>query len=423
MRVLILGGGGREHALAWKLAQNATVDKLFASPGNAGIASLAECVTLDANDPSVVADFVESKRIDLTVIGPEAPLVAGVADELAARGMRAFGPTRAGARIESSKAWAKELMRAAGVPTASWGTFERSADAMAFVEGIAAPYVVKADGLAAGKGVMICETENEAEKAVRAIVDDRVFGAAGERVVIEEYLEGVELSAFAITDGHDVVQLTEARDFKRAYDADDGPNTGGMGAFSPVPDDGDVARGLADLVFAPVVRRLEREGIRYVGVLYAGLMLTADGPRVLEFNARFGDPEAQVIIPRLAGDLGEMMLACSEGNVEHYVPRWRPESCVGVVVASANYPDTSPTGFPIRGLADAEAMSDVVVFHAGTRLQDGAPVTSGGRVLTVSALGATLAGARARAYDAASRITFEGARMRRDIAEAAARRG
>jgi phosphoribosylamine--glycine ligase len=196
-----------------------------------------------------------------------------------------------------------------------------------------------------------------------------------------------------------------------------------MGAFSPVPDDGDVARGLADLVFAPVVRRLEREGIRYLGVLYAGLMLTADGPRVLEFNARFGDPEAQVIIPRLAGDLGEMMLACSEGNVEHYVPRWRPESCVGVVVASANYPDTSPTGFPIRGLADAEAMSDVVVFHAGTRLQDGAPVTSGGRVLTVSALGATLAGARARAYDAASRITFEGARMRRDIAEAAARRG
>ena len=422
MRILVLGGGAREHALVWKLAQNATVDKMFSAPGNAGIASVAECVTLDATDPPAVASFVDDKGIDLTVVGPEAPLVAGVADELAAHGMKVFGPSKAGALLESSKAWAKDLMRDAGVPTAAWGTFTAVGEAMVFVDSLAAPYVVKADGLAAGKGVLICETRIEAEKAVRAVLEDQVFGDAGERVVIEEFLDGVELSAFAITDGHDVIQLTEARDFKRAFDRDDGPNTGGMGAFSPVPGTSDVAGSLMDAVFRPTVRELERRGIRYVGVLYAGLMVGAGGAKVLEFNARFGDPETQVIIPRLASDLGEMLLACCEGNIERYVARWRPEACVGVVLASANYPDSSPLGFEVRGVGAAESDPDVTVFHAGTRMQDGAPVTSGGRVLTVTALGPTLADARERAYTAAEKITFEGARMRRDIAEDASRR-
>jgi phosphoribosylamine--glycine ligase len=421
--VLVLGSGAREHALAWKLAQNPTVDKIVAAPGNGGIAAIAECVSIDPADREAVAAFAESNGIDLTVIGPEQPLVDGVADELMQRGMMVFGPTRAGARIEASKSWAKELMERAGVPTARSGSFRTVGESLVFLESLHAPYVVKADGLAAGKGVLICEDAIEAEKAIRACLQDRTFGEAGSTIVIEEFLNGAELSVFGITDGRDVLQLVEARDFKRAFDGDEGPNTGGMGAFSPVPDGTAHTASLNETVFAPIVRALESEGIRYVGVLYAGLMLTDQGPKVLEFNARFGDPETQVVIPRLASDLGELLLACCEGNLGYYKPVWRSEACVGVVVASARYPDSSPTGFAIGGLDDAASMDDVHVFHAGTRREADRVVTNGGRVLTVSALGGTIADARDRAYEAADRISFEGARMRRDIAAAAAGRG
>ena len=417
MRVLVLGSGAREHALTWGIAKNPSIDKMFAAPGNAGLAQLAECVSLDVNDPDAVAEFAEAQGIDLTVIGPEAPLVSGVADEFLTRGLPVFGPTRAGARIESSKSWAKSLMERADVPTALSGTFTNVVEALTFVASMAPPYVVKADGLAAGKGVMICATQDEAAHAIRACLVDRAFGEAGSTIVVEEFLEGEELSVFCLTDGRHVLPLVEARDFKRAYDGDSGPNTGGMGAFSPVPasDAGD----LATTVFRPVVRALEEEGIRYVGVLYAGLMLTAEGPKVLEFNARFGDPETQVVIPRLESDLAEMLLACAEGNLGVYAPRWSKDACVGVVLASKDYPESSPLGLPIRGL---DGVRDAVVFHAGTKLEGATPVTSGGRVLTVSALGSTIAEARGRAYDAAARITFDGVRMRNDIAAVAAQR-
>jgi phosphoribosylamine--glycine ligase len=423
VRILVLGGGGREHALAWKLAKNPTVDKMFAAPGNAGLASLAECVQINPSDPGAVATFAEDQGIDLTVVGPEAPLVSGVADEMMTRGLPVFGPTRAGARLESSKSWAKDLMLRAGVPTARSGAFTAVGDALEFIDTMSAPYVVKADGLAAGKGVLICEARAAAETALRLCLDQRVFGDAGATVVVEEYLEGAELSVFCLTDGRDVLPLIEARDFKRAYDGDEGPNTGGMGAYSPVPDSSPIVPSLRSLVFEPIVSGMEAAGIRYVGVLYAGLMLTKTGPKVLEFNARFGDPEAQVIIPRLESDLGELLLASVEGNLSHYAPRWTPRSCVGVVLASANYPEASPAGFEIRGLDEAAAMPDVAVFHAGTALRGAKPVTAGGRVLAVTALGDDVVAARERAYEAASVIEFEGKRFRSDIAATAAREG
>ncbi|MFN2640459.1 MAG: phosphoribosylamine--glycine ligase, partial [Actinomycetota bacterium] len=356
MRILVLGGGGREHALAWKLAQHSQLDKMFAAPGNAGIASLAECVPLDPADPKAVAKFAEDQGIELTVVGPEAPLVAGVADELIARELPVFGPTSAGARIESSKSWAKDLMARAGVPTAASESFARVEDAMSFVDSLTPPYVVKADGLAAGKGVLICESRADAEAALRLCLEDRAFGEAGSTVVVEEFLEGVELSLFCLTDGASVLPLVEARDFKRAYDGDAGPNTGGMGAYSPVPDAAGVVRSLRSLVFEPTVEALSAEGIRYVGVLYAGLMLTADGPKVLEFNARFGDPETQVVIPRLDGDLADLLVACAEGRLDGVSAAWTSKACVTVVLASQNYPESSPVGFDISGLDIASRM-------------------------------------------------------------------
>lgn len=417
MRVLVVGGGGREHAIVWRLAQNPTIDRLYAAPGNAGIAREATCVDIAADDVKELVAFAEREGIDLTVVGPEAPLVAGLADELEARGLRVFGPTAAAARIEGSKAWAKELCERHGIPAGRSLAFDDLDEAVAALEGFEPPYVVKADGLAAGKGVTVTEDRAEAVRALRRSLVERAFGEAGARVLLEEHLEGREVSAFAITDGRDVLPLALAQDFKRALDGDRGPNTGGMGAYSPVPwVDAETERRIRDEILVRAIRAMEAEGVRYRGILYAGLMLTAQGPKVLEFNCRMGDPEAQAILPRLRSDLGELILAACEGNLGNYVLHWALEACVTVVLASGGYPGEHRTGFEIQGLEEAGAMEGVVVFHAGTAERDGRVVTAGGRVLAVSGLGATLAEARARAYEACARISFEGMHHRSDIA-------
>lgn len=421
MRILVVGGGGREHALAWMLARSLSVDRLFAVPGNAGIEDLATCVPMAATDSSGIVDLVERESIDLTVVGPEAPLVAGLVDDLEAKGYRAFGPVGEAAQIEGSKVWAKELCERHGIPTGNASAFADLELASGHLDSLDPPYVVKADGLAAGKGVIVAATRDEALAALKASLVDRRFGAAGERVLIEEHLRGQEVSALALTDGRSVVPLALAQDFKRAMDGDAGPNTGGMGAYSPVPlVDEHTTRLIVTDVLEATVRALAEEGIRYRGVLYAGLMLTADGPKVLEFNCRFGDPETQAVLPRLDSDLTELLVACSEGNLKAQPPRWTEEACVTVVLASGGYPGEHRTGIPIEGLREAEKFDKVALFHAGTAREDGRVVTSGGRVLAVSGLGKDLAEARRRAYEACAEISFEGMQYRSDIAEEAA---
>jgi phosphoribosylamine--glycine ligase len=417
MRVLVVGGGAREHAIVWRLTQNPTIDRLFATPGNAGIARDAHCLAVAADDVPAIVDLVERERIDLTVIGPEGPLVAGLADELDARGKLVFGPTRAAARIEGSKAWAKRLCERHGVPVARSQTVGSMPEALAALERFEPPYVVKADGLAAGKGVVIAERREDAVAALSAALEDKVFGSAGSTVLIEEFLEGREVSAFALSDGRDILPLAFAQDFKRVGEGDTGPNTGGMGAYSPVPfvDDRTADRILYD-VLVRTVRGMENDGVPYRGVLYAGMMLTDDGPKVLEFNARFGDPEAQVVIPRLGCDLAELFLACAEGNLGLYKANLSTQACVTVVLASGGYPQEYETGFEIAGLEEAEQVDGALVFHAGTAERRGRVVTSGGRVLSVGAIGDDLAEARARAYEACSSISFDGMQYRRDIA-------
>jgi phosphoribosylamine--glycine ligase len=421
VRVLVVGGGGREHALAWTLARDPAVDALFAAPGNAGIEEVARCVPVDATDVDGIVALVEVESIDLTVVGPEAPLVAGLVDALEARGRRAFGPTAAGARIEGSKAWAKELLLRHGIPTGRAEITDDVTRAVMLLDAFEPPYVIKADGLAAGKGVVVTADRQEAIEAVESMLVDRAFGPAGDRVLIEEHLEGREVSVLALTDGEAVLPLEPAQDFKRALDGDRGPNTGGMGAYSPVPAvDDAIARRITAEILQPTIAAMAAEGVRYRGVLYAGLMLTADGPKVLEFNARFGDPEAQAVLPRLDSDLAEALLACVEGRLGEVKVAWSPESCVTVVLASGGYPGPYETGLPIDGLGAAGKSDRVVVFHAGTARRDGRVVTAGGRVLAMSALGTDLADARARAYRAASLVSFEGAHRRNDIAMEAA---
>ncbi len=401
MDVLVVGSGGREHALVWKLASSPEVGELHAAPGNPGIAGLATCHPLRPEDGDSLLSFCRSREIDLVVVGPEAPLVAGVADVLRHGGVRVLGPGAQAARIEGSKAFAKEVMRAAGVPTAAALDLPR------------APCVIKADGLAAGKGVFVCRTQAEAEEAFEKA---RAFGGS---VVVEELLEGEELSVFALTDGVEAVALPSARDAKRLLDGDEGPNTGGMGAYAPVPGFG--AEETADLVeriHKPVLAELARRGTPFVGLLYAGLMLTEDGPRVLEFNCRFGDPETQAVLPVIGDDLLEAFTRAADGDLAG-VELTEPErAAVTVVVASPGYPDAPTTGAPIGGLDDAED-AGALVFHAGTALRDGELVSAGGRVLGITGVGETLADARGRAYDAAASIRLEGAQYRSDIAEAA----
>jgi len=417
MRILVVGGGGREHAIVWRLAQNPTVDRLFAAPGNPGIAADATCVPVDPDDVRGIVELVERESIDLTVVGPESPLVRGLVDELDAEGHRAFGPTRDAARIEGSKAWAKDLCHRYGIPAGRSRSFTDLDQAVSYLDEMEPPYVIKADGLAAGKGVVIADDRSGAVAALRACLVERAFGEAGAIVLVEEHLTGREVSAFGLTDGRDVVPLVLAQDFKRAGDGDTGPNTGGMGAYSPVPwvDEG-VERRIWDDVLVRTVRAMESEGVRYAGVLYAGLMVTEDGPKVLEFNCRFGDPETEAIAPRLRSDLGEMLLASVEGNIGNYKALWASDVCVTVVLASGGYPGPYETGFVIDGLDEAGTIEGVFIFHAGTAERRDRVVTAGGRVLAVSALGATAKEAGDRAYEACSRISFRGMHFRRDIA-------
>jgi phosphoribosylamine--glycine ligase len=416
MRILVVGGGGREHALVWKIGRSPLVEKVFCAPGNPGTALLAENLPLRADDLEGIAAWVGAGRIDLVVVGPEAPLVAGLADRLRADGVPVFGPSASAARLEGSKAFAKEVMEAAGIPTAGHAVFDALAPALAHARVLGGRVVVKADGLAAGKGVVVCAGVAEAEEALRAILVDRVHGAAGARVVVEERLEGPEVSVIALSDGERVLTLAPAQDHKRIFDGDRGPNTGGMGAFCPTPTL--TPAQLADVervVLLPTVREMARRGTPFRGALYAGLMLTREGPKVLEFNARFGDPETQPILLRLQGDLVPVLLATARGDLTGAALAFDARAAVGVVLAAEGYPGRVTSGDVIEGVEGPFA-EGVQVFHAGTaRDAAGRLVTAGGRVLTVCALGEGLAGAAARAYEAVARIRFRGCQFRRDI--------
>jgi phosphoribosylamine---glycine ligase len=422
MRVLLLGSGGRESALAWALAKSTSVTEIVAAPGNPGIGRVAGLEALDPTDVRAVADLTRRLRPDLVAIGPEAPLVAGVADALRSEGVAVFGPDSAAARIEGSKSHAKSLMERAGIPTAAWRSFTSAPDAISYLSEIGPPYVIKADGLAAGKGVVVTEDRSEAAAAVEERIVGRKFGEAGARVVIEEYLDGEEASLIAFTDGRSLAACEPAQDYKRAFDEDRGPNTGGMGSYSPVPVcPPELAERIVAEVLLPMVRATSEVGAPFVGALYAGLALTSKGPKVVEFNARFGDPETQALLPRIETDLGEVALACARGDLGGAKLHWDERACVSVVLASRGYPGSHATGLVITGEEAAAALDDVLVFHAGTSLDDGTLITNGGRVLAVSALGGGFAEARARAYEAASLIGFEGKHLRNDIAARAER--
>ena len=418
MRVFLVGGGAREHALAWKLRRERAVRDLVCAPGNAGIARLARCVPLDVADPEAILDAAAREQVDFTVVGPELPLANGVADLFAAAGRPLFGPRKAAARLESSKVFAKRFMERHRIPTARFRVCETPADALAAVSGgeFGFPVVVKADGLAAGKGVTVAPDRETAEAAVRAAMVDGRFGAAGASLVIEECLAGDEASFFVLCDGRRGVALPSAQDHKRALDGDRGPNTGGMGAFAPSPlvSPALARRVMADIV-QPVLDGLRSEGPEYRGVLYVGLMLTRDGPQVIEFNVRFGDPEAQVVLPMIETDLAPVLFSAATGDLAAAEWRTAGDPHVGVVLASGGYPGAFESGYEIGGLAAAEALPGVVVFHAGSRLQDGRIVTSGGRVLTVVGRGRTFAEARDRAYAGAACVSFPHKHARTDI--------
>ena len=418
MRVLIIGSGAREHALAWAVSRSPHLSDLYCAPGNGGTASIAHTISLDSMNFAQCADWAADQAIDLTVIGPDDPLGGGIVDVFQQRDLPVFGPTQAAARIESSKSWAKELMRRYGIPTARASSFDEIEDARRFLASseCSYPLVIKADGLAAGKGVSIVATAQEAEATIAAFMVERRLGKAGSRILCEEYLEGREVSFFALSDGTTMLPLVPACDYKRAFDGDQGPNTGGMGAYSP-PGFLAAAREqqIVESILQPTIAAMAQEGCPFVGVLYAGLMFTSDGPKVLEFNARLGDPETQVILPRLESDLLALLLAASEQRLAGERIAWRSEAACGVVLASSGYPGAYETGFPISGLN--ELAPDILAFHAGTRLkEDGQLATAGGRVLTLVALDQNVAAARARVYEQIDRIRFQGRRYRRDIA-------
>ena len=420
MRVLLLGSGGRESALAWSLARSKSVADLIAAPGNPGIAQIATTRSCDIESPADVVALARELGVGLVVIGPEAPLVAGVGDALRAEGFPTFGPNQAAARIEGSKEYAKELMDRAGIPTAGWAAFSDVSSAVGYLDEHEPPFVIKADGLAAGKGVTVTSSRDEAVDAIEDRLVHGAFGSAGERVVIEEYLDGQECSLIAFTDGKSVAPCAPAQDYKRIGDGDRGPNTGGMGSYSPVPVcPDDLAAQLVDEVVRPMVDATAESGAPFQGALYAGLALTTRGPRVIEFNARFGDPETQALMPRVDFDLGEVCLAAATGGLEGVELRWRREVCVSVVLAARGYPGTPEKGRLISGLDEAASLPGVDIFHAGTRSTPDGIVTAGGRVLSVSALGTDFAEARARAYAAADTIDFDGKQMRTDIARRA----
>jgi phosphoribosylamine---glycine ligase len=416
VRVLLVGGGGREHALAWKMTQSPLLDHLIAAPGNPGLARHAECVPVKDTEIDDLVALAKRESVDLVVVGPELPLSLGLADRLRETGFAVFGPSRAAARLESSKAFSKDLMARYGIPTARFGTFQDAAAARRFCRDLGAPLVVKTDGLAAGKGAIVCSTLDDADRAIRLCLEERAFGAAGRTVVIEEFMEGEEASFFVVTDGAAALPFQAAQDHKTIFDGDRGPNTGGMGAYSPAPVlDAATERRVMEEIVMPTIAAMAKEGAPYAGVLYVGLMITRHGPRVVEFNCRFGDPECQAIVPRLEDDILPVFDAVARGRGLPASLGWRAESSVCVVLASHGYPGTPRPGDVIGGLEAAGGLPGVNVFHAGTARRDGALVTSGGRVLGVQALGADIGTAIARAYEAVGRIRFDGMQWRSDI--------
>jgi phosphoribosylamine--glycine ligase len=415
MNILLLGSGGREHALAWKMAASPLTGRLFCAPGNAGIAQEAECVALDLADHAAIITFCRANSIDFVVVGPEAPLCAGIVDDLEAAGIKAFGPSRAAAQLEGSKGFTKDLCRSAGIPTADYERFSNAHEAKAYARSRGAPIVVKADGLAAGKGVAVAESLAEAEAAIEMILGGEL-GEAGAELVIEEFLDGEEASFFALCDGETALPLASAQDHKRAFDGDKGPNTGGMGAYSPAPivDAAMSARVMAEIV-QPTLRAMKGMGAPYKGVLYAGLMITAEGPKLIEYNVRFGDPECQVLMPRLMSDLLPALLASRDGVLKSLDLRWHAQAALTVVMAAKGYPGPYAKGSVIEGLADAATVEGVEIFHAGTKQDGSHVVANGGRVLNVSALGKTVSEAQARAYAAITRIRWPEGFFRHDI--------
>jgi phosphoribosylamine--glycine ligase len=417
MKILVIGGGGREHALTWKLKQSPHAERIFCAPGNAGTQAIAENVAISAGDLKALVRFAKENRVDLTVIGPDDPLAAGIVDLFIAEKLRAFGPTKSAARIEASKIFAKELMRAQKIPTAEARTFSDSSEALRYCERLKFPVVIKADGLALGKGVIIAADTAAAKSAIDEMMNQARFGEAGRRIVIEEFLRGTECSLHALVDGSSYRLLESARDHKRALDGDQGPNTGGMGAFSPADNWNNTLQSQFETeIMQPLLRGLRHDRVEFRGLLYPGLMITSEGARVLEFNCRFGDPETQALLPRMRSDLLPLLEATIDGNLNESAIKWDMRSAVTVVLASAGYPGKYEIGKTISGLDDAAKLEDVQIFHAGTKCANGEVETTGGRVLAVTALGLTLEAARARAYEAVSRVYFENCHYRRDIA-------
>ncbi len=420
MRVLIVGGGGREHTLAWKLSQSSQVEKIYCAPGNAGIEGQAQCIPLSVDDRQGLADFAEKEKIDLTVVGPEDPLAAGVVDVFQKRGLKIFGPNKKAAQLEGSKVFAKELMYRHNIPTAEYKTFDNPQEAEEYIKKIGPPLVVKAEGLAAGKGVMVCHDEDEALMAVKRIMIDKDFGDAGKRVIVEECLQGEEASILAFTDGENILPMVSSQDHKPVFDGDRGPNTGGMGAYAPAPlVTPEMAKFVEDKILKPAVKGMKEDGYSYSGVIYAGLMIDEKGPKVLEFNCRFGDPEAQVVIPLLKSDLAPILQAVVDGRLNEIKALWHEKYAVCVVMASGGYPGSYEKGMVINGLNELKGRDDLFVFHAGTALKDGQVVTSGGRVLGVTGWASSLPETLDNVYEAVDKISFNGAHFRKDIGKKA----
>lgn len=416
MKVMVVGGGGREHALCWAIANSPLCDRLYCAPGNAGIAAVAECVPVGAEDLDGLVSFAADKAIDFVIVGPEAPLVAGLADRLNEAGVKVFGPSAAAARLEGSKAHMKDVLASSGVPTAAYGRFTDPDEAKAYIAEQGAPIVVKTDGLAAGKGVILCDTVEEAHEAVDSMMADKTFGDAGNEIVVEEFLEGEEVSFFVLADGEHILPLASAQDHKAVGEGDTGLNTGGMGAYSPAPVMTEALEvDVMESIIAPTVQAMADAGTPYAGVLFAGLMITQDGPKILEYNVRFGDPECQVMMMRLRSDLLPALIAAADGQLSTFDLRWHDDAALVVVMAANGYPGSYEKGSEIKGLEAAEADDDVVVFHAGTKAENGKVVASGGRVLGVTAMGATVTGAQAKAYKAVDAIDWPGGFCRQDI--------
>ncbi len=416
MRVLVIGGGGREHALVWKIKQSPKVTQVFCAPGNAGTAAIADNVPIAADQIDQLLEFAQKNEIGLTVVGPEQPLVMGIVDRFEEKGLHIFGPSARAAELEGSKAFSKDIMKKYGLPTAEYEVFTSYEKARKYFDKKTGPIVVKASGLAAGKGVILCRNAEEGLKAVDTIMKDKSFGSAGDEVVIEEFLQGQEVSVLAFTDGNSVLLLDSAQDHKAALDGDQGPNTGGMGAFSPAPVFTDIMRQkVRDKIMFPLVRAMKAEGRPYKGILYAGLMLTTLGPKILEFNARFGDPETQPFLLRMQSDIVPLFEACIDGTLDQCDLQWKPETSICVVMAAKGYPGSYEKGKEISGLDEAGALPDVVVFHAGTKLENGKILTNGGRVLGVTASGSDTPSARAKAYAAVDKIKWDGIHYRKDI--------